>query len=92
MKAAGSAFAAIAVVVLAGAGLGSVGFSFDRGPNALTPIDPPLADRLPRPVAPPPPAIKGIGEHADPVIRAKSYIDADTGQLCYGTPTDRTCR
>jgi hypothetical protein len=92
LKPAGSAFGAIAVMVLAGSGLGSVGFSFDAAPSALGSVDRPLGDRLPRPAAPPAPAVKGIGAYADPVIRAKSYFDAETGQLCYGTGIDRTCR
>jgi hypothetical protein len=87
-----SALGAIAVVVLAGSGLGSAGFSFDAAPSALDRMARTLADRLPRPVAPTAPAIKGIGDYTDPVNRARSYFDAETGLLCYDTGPNRTCR
>jgi hypothetical protein len=92
LKAARSALGAVAVVVLAGGGLGSVGFSFDTPPGAAFRMDRSLADRLPKPVAPTAPSVKGIGAYSDPVIRAKSYFDTGTGQLCHGTGADRTCR
>ncbi len=91
MKTTRSALGAIAMVVLAGAGLGSVGFSFDTPPGAQFRMDRSLAG-LPKPVAPTAPAVNSIGEYADPVIRAKSYFDTGTGQLCHGTGAERTCR
>jgi hypothetical protein len=92
MEASRSALGAIAVVVLAGSGLGSAGFSFDAAPSGLDRMERTLADRLPRPAAPAAPAIKGIGGYADPVNRARSYFDAETGLLCHGTGVNRACR
>ena len=92
LKMARQALGAMAMIVLAGAGLGSVGYSFDARPIATPGIDRSLGDRLPRPVAPQSPPVESIGERADPVIRAKSYFDTTTGQLCHGTATNRICR
>jgi hypothetical protein len=86
---------ALVVVVLAdaGQGLGSVGFSFDAAPNSIYPADRVPTPRPVRPAAPmTTPAVRGIGEYADPLIRARSYFDAGTGQLCHGAGADRTCR
>jgi hypothetical protein len=92
VEAARSALGVIAVVVLTGAGLGSVGFSFDAAPTTINRMDRRLGDRLPRPMPAPSPIVKGIGDDADPLVRAKSYLDAETGQLCRGSVIDRTCR